>query len=154
MILRLSRFLLSDPKRKAGELLSRFDIKRFQVLNGYEEKGLQFMSRADWQKGVCSFYLNFHDEREMQKTYQYLKMWKDVEVLQEGLNIDVLARNVDKKEAVSYIARDLGIQKSDIYTVGDGYNDVKMVEAFQGVLLPSNDPQNHERFYNILKNLM
>ena len=153
-VLYTHRFLMNEPETKVKELLEHFEIKRFRVLNGYGEKGLHQMTPIDWQKGICSFYLNFHDRNEKEKTYRYIKKWKDVDVLQEGLNLDILAKSVDKKEAVSYIARDLGIQKSDIFTVGDGYNDVKMVEAFQGVLLPSNDPQNHERFYNILKNLM
>lgn len=72
-VLYTHRFLMNEPETKVKELLEHFEIKRFRVLNGYGEKGLHQMTPIDWQKGICSFYLNFHDRNEKEKTYRYIK---------------------------------------------------------------------------------
>lgn len=148
------RFLMKKAKEKAHRLKRKFKIKRFQVLTGYEEIPLSSMSSLDWEQGVCSFYLNFSDKQEQEAAYHYLSTWPDVKLMQEGLNIDVLAAHVDKAEAIAFLKKHYAWKKKDIITVGDGYNDLLMIEAYNGVLLSKKEARNPQSLARILKKRM
>lgn len=46
--------------------------------------------------------------------------------------IEVVSCEVDKSKAIDFIANKEKIQKNDIYTIGNSYNDIEMIEKFKG----------------------
>lgn len=46
--------------------------------------------------------------------------------------INIINKNTSKGEAIKYLAEKLNLNKNQIYTVGDGINDVSMNEMFKG----------------------
>lgn len=52
--------------------------------------------------------------------------------------LEVLRRGVDKGMALLQLADALGIRHEDTYAVGDGYNDVEMLQAAAAGFVPAN----------------
>lgn len=46
--------------------------------------------------------------------------------------IEIVSKKVDKSKAIKYVANLEGIEEKDIYTIGDGYNDIEMIKKFNG----------------------
>lgn len=46
--------------------------------------------------------------------------------------VEVVSCEVDKSKAIDFIANKEKIRKNDIYTIGNSYNDVEMIEKFKG----------------------
>jgi len=51
-------------------------------------------------------------------------------------NVDIGAAGLSKATGLAHIAKLHGIDKNDIFGMGDSYNDVPMFEAFHGFTLP------------------
>ena len=49
-----------------------------------------------------------------------------------GKFIDIVKRGISKAEGISRVARMLGVEENHISAVGDNYNDLIMIEAFDG----------------------
>ena len=52
--------------------------------------------------------------------------------LQNGMCIDISPVGVDKATGISRLADCLGITREDIWTAGDNFNDMSMIEKFHG----------------------
>lgn len=55
-----------------------------------------------------------------------------VNPLQNGICIDIPAAGLDKGEGVARYASLMGVADEDIFTAGDNYNDLAMLERFNG----------------------
>ena len=55
-----------------------------------------------------------------------------VNPLQNGICIDIPVRGMDKGEAVARYAAVMGVEEQNIWTAGDNYNDIAMLERFRG----------------------
>jgi len=55
-----------------------------------------------------------------------------VNPLQNGICIDIPAAGLDKGEGVARYAAMMGVRDEDIWTAGDNYNDIAMLERFRG----------------------
>lgn len=60
----------------------------------------------------------------------YSKYIKSI-LISEG-TIEIIANNVGKEVALKYLIESLNINKDDVYTIGDGYSDIKMIENYNG----------------------
>lgn len=49
-----------------------------------------------------------------------------------GLTIEVVAKNVNKANAIKMVAALENISENQIYTIGDGYTDIEMIKCFNG----------------------
>ncbi len=47
-------------------------------------------------------------------------------------NVEVIKKGTNKKEAIKKLGEYLNINKKDIYTIGDSYSDMEMIEGFNG----------------------
>lgn len=66
-------------------------------------------------------------------TAQLQKEFGDyVNPLQNGICIDIPVKGMDKGEAVARYAAAVGVRECDIWTAGDNYNDLAMLERFHG----------------------
>lgn len=46
--------------------------------------------------------------------------------------VEVISSSTDKEKAIEILARKIGIESDNIYTIGNGYNDIAMIEEFNG----------------------
>ena len=60
--------------------------------------------------------------------------------------LEVLRRGVDKGMALLQLADALGIRHEDTYAVGDGYNDVEMLQAAATGFVPANGDERAMAF--------
>ena len=47
-------------------------------------------------------------------------------------SIEIVSNKVDKSKAIKMLANKLAVEENNIYTIGDGYSDVKMIKDFNG----------------------
>ena len=70
---------------------------------------------------------------DIQKKYgdevnAYLIPWESVEII---------TKNSGKDIAIKWLCNKLGIDEEDVYTAGDGYTDIKMIEKYKGYAVPN-----------------
>lgn len=58
-----------------------------------------------------------------------------------GDYVEILKKGVDKGTGLLKLAESLNVDKEDVYSAGDGYNDVEMLVAAQGGFVPCNGSQ-------------
>lgn len=46
--------------------------------------------------------------------------------------VEIISGEIDKNRAIKVLANKLGIRHDDIYTVGNGYNDIEMITEYNG----------------------
>lgn len=51
---------------------------------------------------------------------------------QNGWNIDITAKGIDKASGIYKLADMLGVHKSNIWCVGDNFNDIAMIKRYHG----------------------
>ncbi len=49
-----------------------------------------------------------------------------------NLNVEIINKDTNKMEAIKKLGEFLNINKEDIYTIGDSYSDLEMIEEFNG----------------------
>lgn len=49
--------------------------------------------------------------------------------------VDIVPDGVNKDEAVEAVARHFGVVQGNVYTAGDGHNDMRMLSRFHGVAM-------------------
>ena len=74
-------------------------------------------------------------EATMQKLLPFLEQW--FTVYRSHNNADVCPKGISKTSGINKLAGIIGIDTDKIYTVGDGYNDIPMIEAFHGCAVES-----------------
>lgn len=56
----------------------------------------------------------------------YVMIFKDINI------VEIISSETDKNEAIKYIINKAKIKKDNVYTIGNGYNDISMIENFNG----------------------
>ncbi len=79
------------------------------------------------------------DDKECSKVVNRLKelFGEYLNPVQNGRCIDITAKGVDKAYGVAALAKIYGVKKENIWTSGDNYNDIPMLEAFHGSAMES-----------------
>ncbi len=47
-------------------------------------------------------------------------------------SVEIISKEIDKSKAINILVEKLKIDKDDVYTIGDGYSDIKMIEDYKG----------------------
>ena len=47
-------------------------------------------------------------------------------------SIEIVSNKVNKSKSIKMLAEKLGVEKNNIYTIGDGYSDIQMIKDFNG----------------------
>ena len=47
-------------------------------------------------------------------------------------SIEIISNRTDKSRAIEKIIDKLGIDKANVYSIGDGYSDIEMVQNYNG----------------------
>jgi Cof subfamily protein (haloacid dehalogenase superfamily) len=73
----------------------------------------------------------FEDERDLSDAVQALsKMFTEIEVIQlDSLRLDIVPAGVSKLTGLSYLGNQLGIKRSEMVYIGDGLDDIPLIEA-------------------------
>lgn len=67
--------------------------------------------------------------------------------------IDMPPAGVNKATAVEYAAKMYGIERDRIYTAGDNFNDIQMLEAFHGNALANGPEPVHGHAERVVRNI-
>lgn len=90
---------------------------------------------AEFNQFTVIFKSGEEYESKMEKLQPFLEKW--FTVYRSHNNADVCPKNISKTSGIKKLAGILGIDSNNIYTVGDGYNDIPMIEAFHGCAVES-----------------
>lgn len=78
------------------------------------------------------------EQKAAEVTVQLKKEFGDyVNPLQNGICIDIPVRGMDKGVGIARYAEMVGVEKSNIWTAGDNYNDLAMIEPYHGCAMAS-----------------
>lgn len=84
-------------------------------------------------EGFCQFSTLMKDDEAARKYAEAVnEKFPQVSAFQNGRCVDIVKRGISKATGISRIAEMHGISDDAIYTVGDSYNDLPMIEAFCG----------------------
>lgn len=56
----------------------------------------------------------------------YTMIFKEINI------VEIISSKTDKNEAIKYLVDRENISKENVYTIGDGYNDISMIQNFNG----------------------
>ncbi|WP_040204432.1 Cof-type HAD-IIB family hydrolase [Neobacillus jeddahensis] len=73
----------------------------------------------------------FEDERDQKDAINALrKMFTEIEVIElDSLRLDIVPAGVSKLTGLSYLGNQLGIRRSEMVYIGDGPDDIPLIEA-------------------------
>lgn len=49
-----------------------------------------------------------------------------------GRTLEIISNKTDKSSAIKELLELLNVPKKNVYTIGDGYSDIKMIQDFNG----------------------
>lgn len=103
----------------------------------------------------CQIYLRLKDEDEAKKLTDMLneKFAGRLTSYPNGHWINTVKYGVSKATGIAHYAEIIGIDKEDIYTVGDCHNDLPMLQAFKGHVVESGHPDMLKIIPNVCKDI-
>lgn len=105
---------------------------QYKICNPYDDNG------DIEEKNITKIGIDFIDLQEAFKftenvNREYSQYVHAYTMIFDKINIvEIISNETDKNEAIKYIAKKEKIKKDNVYTVGDGYNDISMIENFNG----------------------
>ena len=106
--------------------------KNYEICNPHNE--VKTIEENDVTKIAVNFgnlqeALNFNSE--INKEFgEYVNAYT---MIFEEINIvEIISSAVDKNEAIQYLMSIEKLEKEDVYTIGNGYNDISMIQSFNG----------------------
>ena len=93
-------------------------------------------SRVDFNhSNLAKIAVTFDNkEKALKKAEELNRLFKnDIKAFYVNKNsVEIISNKTSKEQAIQYLAKINHIDKSEIYTIGDGYSDINMIKAFQG----------------------
>ena len=106
--------------------------KEYKLFNPYEE------TKTIEEKNITKIAVNFTNLQEALDFNNKInkEFGKDIHaytMIFEKINIvEIISSKADKNEAIKCIINEEGIQRHNVYTIGNGYNDISMIQNFNG----------------------
>lgn len=121
---------------KSGGLLLRFEM-RAELCGELEEeakkRGAPGWGRSEEGGLPCQFSTRFDTEQKAAEYTEYVNLnIPGISAYQNGICIDVVRRGLSKATGIAEIARLHNVANRDITAVGDSFNDLPMIEAYDG----------------------
>lgn len=112
------------------------DLKKYEIVDSFACSRLESRLDLEKDKSLTKIYVKYNTEKEA-KDIQKIILDKYSNYLNVFLSfknkvVEIVSNEVDKSNAIKFIANIENISRSDIYTIGDGYNDIKMIKDFNG----------------------
>ena len=121
------------------------------IENDFSEVIFSFRNYIDYAVGrdsysmidkydVVEYVIRFHNEEGRKLFLNYINsgsMYTYYTDNRDRLTVHVFSKKNDKSYVCDYISSTENIDKSNIYTIGDGNNDIEMIKKFNGYAMSS-----------------
>lgn len=89
------------------------------------------------EKNICQIVISLNDNDLGIKISDHInKKYAGFVEAYPNINcVDIVPSNISKASGIAYIAKHYGYNDSDIHTMGDAFNDIPMLEAYQSATL-------------------
>ena len=125
--------ILVDAVKKTLRYLSKFScIKSIELKNAY---GKNTNNYSEVCEIICT--LNFKNSLDARKVMDEISFLNSFSFI----NIVAFKEEFDKKDGIYIVSEIEGINKDDIYTIGDASNDKGMLLEFNGYKMPYSYPE-------------
>lgn len=134
--------ILQDDKIIYNEIIDNniknkmlIDLELNQVVESFACNG--FESRLDLNRdNLTKIHIMYNTKEEAKRIYNIItKKYSNhisVFIVCGYKALEIISNKCSKCEAIKFIANIENIKKQDIYTIGDGYSDIKMIKEFNG----------------------
>lgn len=126
-------FVLNNGYHRAKEIVNNAyeDYKYGKYSSDYT------VAKIIEEKKICQIVISLNDNAAGKKLAEIVnEKYKGFVEAYPNVNcIDIVPANVSKATGIDYIADYFGYQYDDIYTMGDSYNDLPMIEKYQSATL-------------------
>ena len=93
-------------------------------------------SRVDFDyKDLTKINIKYDSENETKYIYNLIKEKYSNSVELYYVNnkiLEIISNKINKSKAISLLLNKLNMVKDNVYTIGDGYNDIEMIKDFNG----------------------
>lgn len=134
---------------KNGNIIYNFSIKN-QIINKLKQDlelnktdkyfcCSELESRVDFNHiNLMKISLVYNDDVDVQKLSNKInKKYKEINSYPVTQNmLEIISKETDKSKSIKILAEYVGLSNfSNIYTIGDGYNDISMVKDYNGYVM-------------------
>lgn len=128
-------FVVNDGFRRAKEIVnSHTEDKKYGTYNStFHVQDILNEER------ICQIVISLNDDELGKKIAEYINI-KYKGFMSAYVNVkcvDIVPYQISKADGLAYVAQYYGYNKDDIYAIGDSYNDLPMLEAYQSATLHS-----------------
>ena len=115
-------------------------LKSEKIVNIFVSKYKEDTNNLDVEN-ITKIHVTYNDEQTSLKIKnKIIEKFDDfVEIYfgfhSSGYGFEIVSKGVNKANAIEYIANFENIDKKDIYTIGDNYTDIKMIEKYNGNIM-------------------
>lgn len=114
------------------------------IISTLDSMGLKYTLCSIWKadcdttSGVTKISTDIKELKDAEKITEYInerygEYVTAYTMIFDNINmVEVISSKTDKEKAIEILARKLKIANEDIYTIGNGYNDIEMIEEFNG----------------------
>lgn len=83
---------------------------------------------------IAQIVISLNDDELAQRIVRYVNEQFNgyIEAYANRNCVDIVPVGISKAEGLSYVLQYLGIDDDDVYTIGDSFNDLPMIEAYHG----------------------
>lgn len=102
------------------------------------------------EKDITKINIKFKNKEEQIKfnnilNTKYKKYIKSYLILEIENSIEIISSDTNKANAADIISKIEKISKENIYAIGDSYNDLEMLEKFNGICMQNSKPEIKEK---------
>lgn len=92
---------------------------------------------------IAQIVVSLDSSVDCQRIADYINAsFGDVACAYRNINcVDIAPHGISKATGLAYMASKFHVKSSDIYTIGDSYNDIPMLSTFHGIAMNSADAQ-------------
>ncbi len=83
---------------------------------------------------IAQIVVSLNDDELAQRIVRYINEQFNgyIEAYANRNCVDIVPAGVSKAEGLSYVLQYVGVSEDKVYTIGDSYNDLPMIEEYQG----------------------
>ncbi len=123
-------YRLDIPKEEAISLYEFLKIKQ-NISSVFIDDG--FVHETEYKTNANAVLGRFKERNQTEYIIEQIKkLYPDVYAYISLVWINIVNKEVSKGNAIKYLQETLNLNKHNIYTVGDGINDISMISMFNG----------------------
>ena len=92
-------------------------------------------SETEYRKGCVKVVVNCDDQEVSKKIVRYVKEHMDIHIYASRYHVNIINKNVNKKNALESLIEIENLDKSLFRVIGDNDNDYEMLKEFDGAVM-------------------